>query len=115
MIFLHQVMQRAKDTARGVHSHRSPIWPHVRAFHLAKFPACLACGSISRVEVHHVVPFHVAPSLELEPSNLVTLCDGPLKHHLTIGHLGSWRFINPSVREMADFVRENLLPFAKHV
>jgi len=81
---------------------RSPHWPEVRAQHLRQFPSCAACGCDDKKElqVHHCVPFSVDRTLELEPGNLITLCE---KHacHLMWGHLGSYRSFNVSVREDA--------------
>ena len=79
---------------------RSPKWPRVRAGHLARFPTCAACGGSKRLEVHHVHPFHLEAGLELEPSNLITLCEAKangLNCHLALGHLGSYRSFNAQV------------------
>jgi hypothetical protein len=63
-------------------------------------PSCEACGSKKKLEVHHLIPFHLAPDLELDPSNLMTLCDGGGKYgmkscHLFFGHGGAWQRFNP--------------------
>lgn len=72
---------------------RSSEWPKVRREHLKMFPKCAVCDGRSKVEVHHIVPFHVDRSLELNPSNLITLCESK-KHgincHLFVGHLGNY-------------------------
>lgn len=82
---------------------RSTRWPAVRAAHLRREPTCRACGGSNDVEVHHVVPVHVAPSLELVESNLLTLCESPLRRcHLEVGHLKDWRRWNPDVRADAE-------------
>jgi len=63
--------------------------------------------------VHHVVPFHLAPDLELEPGNLLTLCESKkygINCHQLIGHLGNYRRWNPSVREDATVWRMKLNP-----
>ena len=85
---------------------RAPQWPAVRRAHLAVQPACAACGAREQLEVHHKVPLHVDPSLELEPSNLITLCERPtLNCHLWCGHLGHWRSWNTKVvRDAARFL-----------
>jgi 5-methylcytosine-specific restriction protein A len=87
-------------------SPRSGSWPRVRREHLAKQPACAACGRRREVEVHHVVPFHEKPELELAPENLVTLCADPC--HLVHGHLLDWKRSNPFVREDAARYRSRL-------
>ncbi len=64
---------------------RHKSWPAVRQKHLDKQPCCAACGSCLKPEVHHIVPVHLDPDLELEPSNLITLCDKYC--HFVFGHL----------------------------
>lgn len=82
---------------------RSPHWPAARAAHLRAEPACRACGGTAHLEVHHVRPFHLFPLLELDPANLVTLCESPGHNcHLTFGHCYSWDAWNLYVREDAD-------------
>jgi hypothetical protein len=81
---------------------RSAGWRILRRQHLAKHPECMACGSTRNVVPHHVVPFHVDPSRELDPSNLVTLCESPTFNcHLFFGHLKRWDRHNPHVAEDA--------------
>lgn len=89
-------------------SPRSPRWPSVRNRFLRKHPRCEACGSADRINVHHIVPFHERPDLELVEENLITLC---FDHHLRVGHAcrdggSSWsRCSNPNVREDATRIR----------
>jgi hypothetical protein len=61
----------------------------------AKDWQCEVCGRERTLEAHHIVPFHVAPDLELDEANLVALCR---RCHLLIGHCGGWARVNPSVR-----------------
>lgn len=72
---------------------RSPKWREVRADHLKRQPACQACGRSGSLEVHHIVPFHVDQSRELDPANLMSLCADPC--HIVHGHLMSWRRWDP--------------------
>lgn len=74
---------------------RSPQWAAVRKAHLKAHPACAACGGTHDLDVHHELPFHLFPQMELEPSNLITLCT---PHHLLCGHLMLWQSYNPEVR-----------------
>lgn len=76
---------------------RSGRWPSVRATHLKRQPKCIACGRDKDLEVHHVMPYHLDPALELDDGNLVTLCADPC--HLVFGHCLSWQRWNPAVRE----------------
>lgn len=74
---------------------RSPQWPRVRATHLKEHPTCAACGSKIGCEVHHLRPYHLFPHLELDPANLLTLCDRAGRScHLTFGHLYDWSRFN---------------------
>lgn len=88
---------------------RSPHWPAVRAQHLRFQPDCVVCRSRKNVEVHHVVPVHVDPSLELDPVNLITLCEAKgANHHLLFGHLGDWPSWNALVKLDAATWREKI-------
>lgn len=112
-VFVPHFSQRPMptDVAMGASEPRSPEWPRVRAEHLKRHPACEACGQKDHLQVHHILPFHVDPKLELDPSNLITLCtDGPcnLNCHFVWGHLGNTKCNNPNVREDAAFFRKRL-------
>lgn len=74
---------------------RSGRWPAVRRAYLETHPVCEACGTYADLEVHHVLPFHERPDLELEEHNLITLCR---RHHWEIGHDpdGPWEPARPS-------------------
>lgn len=101
------LFDRIKDRIQGRAprgASRSPKWPETRAEHIERHSRCCVCGGRSRLEVHHIIPFHVAPDLELDHGNLMTLCMAGkrgLKCHLLIGHLGNFRRVNPSVRSDA--------------
>ena len=89
-------------------SPRSGAWPRVRAEHLERRPACEACGKKKAVQVHHVKPFHEYPELELEPTNLMTLCPWCHFHHGhdRDGYWGTkyqpnWSDVNPNARRDA--------------
>lgn len=80
---------------------RSSKWPAVRRAHLEKQPACVVCGHDGeKVNVHHMRPFHLHPELELDPENLITLCEDEhfVNCHLFVGHLGNFHGYNPAVR-----------------
>jgi 5-methylcytosine-specific restriction enzyme A len=97
---------------------RSGKWEAVRAAYLADHPACEACGCREDLNVHHVLPYHIYPELELDagdakhPGNLITLCR---EHHKMFGHLGDWKSFNPNVREDCARYREEMLarPYTK--
>ena len=74
---------------------RSPKWSGVRKKHLENQPCCQACGSCIKPEVHHIVPVHLDPSKELDPDNLITLCDKYC--HFIFGHFMNYRSWNINV------------------
>lgn len=76
---------------------RSAGWSKIRTEHLKKNPSCAACGRTSKLEVHHKIPVHLRPDLELDLSNLITLCDSPC--HFVFGHLYNYRSYNKFVEE----------------
>lgn len=83
---------------------RSPHWSVIRDAWLKTHPICAACAGTSWLQVHHVRPFHLFPSLELDPSNLITLCMGKLECHHRIGHAWDWKAYNSDVRDDAAHV-----------
>jgi 5-methylcytosine-specific restriction protein A len=88
---------QGKNTVFGVA--RSGKWVTVRKHHLEQFPTCTVCGGTKNINVHHIQPFHLQPELELEPTNLLTLCEGNpnLNCHLVIGHSFNFKGYNPDV------------------
>ena len=80
---------------------RSGEWPSVRKAHLEKSPDCVVCGGKQKIEVHHIQPFHLNPSLELDPLNLITLCEAKkngVNCHLLFGHIGNFNSVNTQVK-----------------
>ena len=91
---------------------RSGHWPTLRKQHLEKSHACAVCGDTKgKIEVHHKKSFHEHPQLELDPNNLITLCENMsngVSCHLLIGHLGSFKSINVNVVEDAKAWAEKI-------
>ncbi len=87
--------------ARAHGRERSPEWSRVAKEHRLREPACMACGYKGRkLQVHHIKPFHLHPHLELDPHNLITLCEARGRdHHLLLGHLGTWDSYNEHIRD----------------
>ena len=81
---------------RACGAKRSGSWPATEAGHLRKHPTCAACGRADDPEVHHIIPFHLRPDLELDEKNLITLC-GKRGCHFLFGHLLSWLSYNAHV------------------
>ena len=92
---------KIKDFLAGRPSKRSGKWPEVRATHLKEEPKCAWCGGTAKLEVHHMLPFHLDPTKELDPNNLITLCEVAGSNcHFDIGHGGSsWKDYNPNVKQ----------------
>lgn len=78
---------------------RSPSWRKVRAEHIKQNPTCAACGRKEGLEVHHVIPYHIDSTKELDPDNLITLCGKYC--HFVFGHFMYWKSWNENVREDA--------------
>lgn len=75
---------------------RSPQWPKVRNDFIKKNPKCAVCGGTKDLNVHHKKPYHLHPELELDETNLITLCNYSV-HHLWFGHLGNFQSYNVDV------------------
>lgn len=111
----HKARSWLKRFDHGVHiarkygRERSPEWSRIEREHLLREPACAACGHKRKLQVHHIKPFHLYPQLELDPSNLITLCEARGRdHHLLLGHLNNWEAYNPHVRnDVKRFYRKN--------
>jgi hypothetical protein len=89
---------------QGIPGKRNPKWPTVRKYHLKANPACAVCGGKEVLEVHHKLPFHLNPTLELDPDNLITLCESKkngVTCHLFFGHCGDYKSFNKNVEEDA--------------
>ena len=82
---------------------RSKEWPKVRRDFLKKHPICSVCNGKKKLEVHHKQPFHLHPDLELDQTNLITLCENEkfVNCHLFVGHLGNFKSWNINVVEDA--------------
>lgn len=90
---------------------RSPEWPALEKSWLVDNPTCAVCDGKERLNVHHVVPFHLDPAKELDRTNLITLCESG--HHgincnLLVGHRGNFQKENPDVRADAAAWRAKL-------
>ena len=89
---------------------RSSQWPKVRGEFLLKNPNCAVCGRKSSLfkplNVHHKILYSIDPSLELEKSNLITLCR---EDHFSWGHLYSWSSWNKNVEEEARHWRDKVV------
>ena len=83
---------------------RNSKWPTIRKHYLEANPICAACGGTETLEVHHIKPFSLHPELELDPLNLITLCEskkGGITCHLVWGHISNYKSFNENVVEDA--------------
>lgn len=103
-----------KDAIQGklpLGRRRASGWQVFKNNFLKMNPACVVCGGKKKLEVHHIVPVHVDRSRELDPTNVMTLCEAKkrgINCHLLIGHLGDYRRENQRVREDAFYMAERL-------
>lgn len=109
--FLASVLVAAKTVlgmeVRPGDASRSKKWPAFSKSFL-KDKSCAVCDRKTKLNAHHVKPFHLFPELELVESNLIALCiDGPgsTNCHCLVGHCGDWKDYNPTVRSDAAFIR----------
>lgn len=84
---------------------RSPTWGKFKRAYAKKVPkVCSVCGAVKgKIELHHIVPFHLDKSKEEDDSNVIWLCENlsyGLNCHLAFGHLGNFKSWNENV--MAD-------------
>lgn len=86
---------KARDI--GVKKKRSSKWHQVQKNFLNKNPVCAICESKNKLNVHHKKPFHLYPELELDETNLITLCMDTKECHLLVGHLDSFKKFNPNI------------------
>lgn len=86
-----------REAAKTQGKERSGHWPAVRKAHLKLFPVCQVCSGKKNLQVHHKRPFHLHPELELDPKNLITLCEHGTDCHIVFGHAGDFKGYNPNV------------------
>jgi len=97
------LLEQLKDRIQGKApkgAKRSKDWRGVRKQYLKDHPKCALCESTTKLQIHHIIPFHIAPDKELDQNNLITLCENKkygVNCHLLVGHLGNYQRINASV------------------
>jgi hypothetical protein len=101
-------MSVEKDRATG--EARSSEWPALRKKFL-KGKLCAACSGNKKLEAHHIMPFHMDKSKELDVNNLIPLCEGnkDINCHLVMGHSFNFKGVNPnSVSDSARLLSEKI-------
>jgi hypothetical protein len=93
------------NTSKTGGNERSPMWASFRD-RFIKGRACAVCGGKTKVEAHHIIPFSLDPTKELDEKNLIALCEGKKNFscHLIVGHGGDYRDYNPYCRKSANFM-----------
>jgi hypothetical protein len=66
-------------------------------------PECAYCGRSARTHVHHIVPVSRCPERAGDSTNFITLC--AKRCHITIGHCGNWRDVNPVCEEVCGLTQ----------
>jgi len=80
---------------QGKRVSRSSGWSATRALRIRYDGGrCRACGRKINLQVHHIKPFHLDQTMELDMSNLITLCG---RCHILLGHLDNWKSHNRQV------------------
>lgn len=97
--FFKRIINKIKSSTRDISigSRRSPLWKKVEKAFKKSHPTCAACNSKKNIQVHHKRPFHLFPTLELDPNNLISLCMDKNECHLLIGHGDNFKAWNPDV------------------
>lgn len=108
--FFESATLKLTDTISGVpfSKNRSSKWPQARRDYLKEHPVCEITGETKNLDVHHIVPFHVRPDLELLPSNMITLTRRKGIHFI-FGHLLNWKSWNENIDQDAEMWRNKIL------
>ncbi len=92
---------------------RSGQWKTIEKHFKEANDTCAACGSKKRLQVHHIKPFRSYPELELDPTNLITLCMSKNQCHLFIGHGNNWKCFNENVVDDSNLILSSPKSFKK--
>jgi 5-methylcytosine-specific restriction endonuclease McrA len=89
---------------------RSDQWPRLRKSFLIANDKCVFCGlkDINIIQAHHIMPFCLYPTLELNKDNLITICGTESDAcHRDFGHPLGTQSYNPDIKKHAKFLKEN--------
>ena len=83
---------------------RSPHWKEIREQAIKNSGGkCAACGLKTNLKVHHIIPLHIDKNMELDPNNLIVLCENKsIFCHYVWGHLMNWMSYNIDVVKDTD-------------
>jgi 5-methylcytosine-specific restriction endonuclease McrA len=86
---------------------RSSKWAKLRDSIVKEIGRCPVCNGIDFLTVHHIIPFHLNPELELNRDNLVVLCENPkMNCHFIFGHRRNWKDYNKNILEDIKVLRK---------
>ena len=78
---------------------RSSKWGRTkRDYEIIHPKLCSVCGTKKKVELHHLLPFHLYPKLENDFNNLIWGCRD---HHYFVYHLMDWSAYSSTAKEDA--------------
>lgn len=108
--FLIKILQKweNRESLKLGGMQRNSQWSKVRNEFLKRNPYCAICKTKKSLQVHHCRPFHLFPEEELNPNNLITLCEDK-NCHLRFGHLYSFKSFNPNIKEDAKVWKDKIL------
>lgn len=111
---VHSFVRFVRDIRVSGFKRRSSEWSEVRKAFLAKNYICAVCGGSVKLEVHHKKSYTTYPELELDPSNLIVLCESKsfgINCHEDIGHSGNYRFENTNVERDVKTAKSIIVHF----
>lgn len=95
----HNIFRILNSGTSFVILHSDYEWRKAREKHIEIETTCQMCETDKKLEVHHIVPWHVSTDLRYDPENLITLCRAC---HFRFGHYLNWKDFNPNIRTLCD-------------
>ncbi len=93
--------KKHKQKHKDVYEYLEERWREFEKKFWEKHPNekyCHICGSTKKIELHHIIPRHIAPDKILDESNLLPLCHCC---HFKFAHFEDWDDWNPNILENA--------------
>jgi len=81
---------------------RNPKWRNLRNQFIKVHPKCEVCGKKGKI-VHHILPVHKFPALELEEENLISVCR---ECHFSFCHFFSWWSYNKDIKNDIERIKQ---------
>lgn len=88
-------------------------WGPASHLYVLRYPSCYVCGrlvwkglkAVCPYSIHHALPFHLYPELEMDEANWVTVCEyRSFNCHFVAGHLLDWRSWNADIRKQGPVI-----------